>query len=190
MKKPTYEEKIQALKESIKHWEENAEDPKNATTGSAFCACCQLVGYGSGGKVVRCELGCPIYEKTGEKYCENTPYANIEVFKNKPTKEEAQAEVIFLKNLLIEMLEKKEYEVVGNIHEKKEEWVDITQETKLRWDRHGEYWNIHVEYDGEEIAYICDEELFNSWNSSKYKIERNEKDSNYLFRILKRVGEK
>lgn len=70
----------------------------------------------------------------------------------------------------------------------KEKWVDITNETKLEWDNHGDYWNIHVIHKGEEVAYICDEEMFNLWGSAKgkYKIERNEEYDNWRFRILER----
>jgi len=124
-KQPTYDEKLKALKKSIEHWEENAEDPKNANTNSSACACCGLVTDEE--EFIRCKEGCPIYEKTGNELCHGTPYINIPWNSKEWTKEMMLAEVVFLKNLYIEMLENppsKEAE------EKEEEWEDITDECK------------------------------------------------------------
>ena len=126
MSKPTYEEKIQALKESIKHWEEVAKKPMSTPIGSLHCPLCTLFLKEWCG-------GCPIAEKMSYSIpvdmrecfsgCKDTPFV---AFYENHTKENAQAEVIFLKNLLIEMLEKGD----SKKKKKEEEWVDITKRCK------------------------------------------------------------
>ena len=96
--KPTFEEILKACKKSIKHWEEVAEDPENEATSEYECALCELFFF----KSDEC-VGCPIYEKTGHINCVETPFL---AFIENRTRENALAEVVFLKNLYIEMLEK------------------------------------------------------------------------------------
>ena len=85
---------IQALKDSIKHWE-NLRDGTETGYSDNECALCGFFfDYGC--------VDCPIWKKTGEKYCRETPY--VQYWKNN-TPENAQKEVDFLKDLLIETLE-------------------------------------------------------------------------------------
>lgn len=62
-----------ALKKSIKHWEENvaATSPKEVTLGLAHCALCHAFW-------VRTCKGCPIAEHTGHIGCADTPYEKAE----------------------------------------------------------------------------------------------------------------
>lgn len=88
-------EMIQALKDSIKHWE-NLRDGNDYRVGPKHCALCTVFS-----KDV-C-IGCPIHYKTGEGGCVGTPYYD---YTKNPTDENAQKEVDFLKDILIEELER------------------------------------------------------------------------------------
>lgn len=213
MKKPTYEEKVQALKESIKHWEEVAEDPDNVRTDAEDCACCVLTGFNPERKFetgLHCENGCPIFEKTQKHGCKDTPY---EHFENARTKENAQTEVIFLKNLLIEMLEKGEprdyckdcchwvddecslgwecehkkgewKRIPKQKEEKKEEWVDVTMDVEWRMRCDGEDLYVLVMRDnGDVFGHMWADGEFYISNSSKYRACCGRQ-----FRILKKVS--
>lgn len=62
----------EALKESIKHWEENLAFARNGEygkieTSSEFCALCQEYPG------MDC-VGCPVEENTGLSLCEGTPW--------------------------------------------------------------------------------------------------------------------
>jgi len=61
---------LEALKASIAKWERNAEakTPAEYRTGESDCPLCALFIYPD-----RCE-GCPVFEKTGERFCKGTPY--------------------------------------------------------------------------------------------------------------------
>lgn len=60
-----------ALWESIEHWFENWSDPKFSETGGCYCALCDLF---VGRIYIDDCIGCPVFEKTGRQYCENTPW--------------------------------------------------------------------------------------------------------------------
>lgn len=64
---------ITALKESIKHWEENyeAESVDNISVRWDSCACCVLWIENE------CEE-CPISEFTGQQHCHGTPYQDYD----------------------------------------------------------------------------------------------------------------
>lgn len=64
---------LQALKASIKHWEENftAETPEITTYGPDHCALCQAF-YANDCK------GCPVAQKGESYFCVGTPYAGAE----------------------------------------------------------------------------------------------------------------
>ncbi|MBW2968539.1 hypothetical protein KY314_00265 [Candidatus Woesearchaeota archaeon] len=97
---------LKALKGSIKKWED-IRDGKGVDDGVENCPLCQLFWWKG------CD-GCPIYEKTGKKQCNDTPYIEwikhqgekhlqySSPYKNRcPTcKKIAQKEVDFLKGLL------------------------------------------------------------------------------------------
>lgn len=101
---------LEALNESIKHWEENrdAEQHGAVATGIKACALCGLF------REVDCK-GCPVENKTKQMGCINTPYyAALEAKddwewadedesrKAETFRDAAQAEVDFLKSLLPE----------------------------------------------------------------------------------------
>jgi len=199
--KPTYEEKLQALKESIEHWEKDIlPDTDKAYNedkmAGKHCPLCRLkMKYG----INDCS-GCPIYEKTKAHSCWGSPWLK---FVNEPTKENALAEVVFLKNLYIEMLEKGKprnfcvdckHWVGGKCvfigkcghrpEEKKEEWVDVTD--NLTW--------VHTRKDknGFGLLEIFDDEIFIGHFSlnNLYIAEDNYRQEEHSgrFCILKKVS--
>ena len=70
------DETKEALKKSIKHWEENLEKAKqgalcNDDIDGDKCALCGLFW------LCDCE-GCPVKDSTGEEDCKNTPYFDVD----------------------------------------------------------------------------------------------------------------
>ncbi len=65
-------ETIQAIRDSIAHWEQNRDVKTYADIGigSHHCPLCKLYINN------RCRQ-CPVYEKTTYPYCQNTPYEAI-----------------------------------------------------------------------------------------------------------------
>jgi hypothetical protein len=61
---------LEALKASIAKWERNAvaTTPAEYKTGEVDCQLCYLFIYPDS-----CE-GCPVFLKSGERYCRSTPY--------------------------------------------------------------------------------------------------------------------
>lgn len=93
------EKALQALKESIEHWEKNVNDPDNATLGLKHCSLCVTFFYHKT-QVERC-IGCPVHEKTGKPYCANTPYTVAAELEGRDGfVEAAQEELDYLKSLL------------------------------------------------------------------------------------------
>jgi phosphoribosyl-dephospho-CoA transferase len=90
---------LMALKQSIKHWEENASITELADAGilSSDCALCKKFFRNS------CR-GCLVYERTKKKLCMGTPYDKASEAKRKNDLEAfllaAREEVEFLKSLL------------------------------------------------------------------------------------------
>ena len=68
----------QALEESIEHWEKNTTcDIDDASVGAGNCALCLIFFYDENKRYLpeqKLCKGCPVYEKTGEKFCKGTPY--------------------------------------------------------------------------------------------------------------------
>lgn len=106
------EEVREALEASIKHWEENlaAEHPAQASVWGNKCALCQLFNYGTDEDCIHEDYGmCPVYEKTGENNCEESPWEDARAAylrwnaygndKITQWKEAAQAELDFLCSL-------------------------------------------------------------------------------------------
>ena len=62
-------ETLKALKKSIKHHEENRDDPDNAETTGGYCALCVLFTIKNGSCV-----GCPVMDHTGIGGCGDTPW--------------------------------------------------------------------------------------------------------------------
>jgi len=102
---------LQALQESIKHWERVVADPLHEETGVHHCALCKLFYPNNQESPMEAFLndpckGCPIKEKTGAPFCEGTPYdrvAHLGLHEKEGTdeyKEAAQEELDFLRSLL------------------------------------------------------------------------------------------
>lgn len=101
-------ETVQAIKESIAHWERMRDDPKcgeQPTVG--FCALCEMFLDEAR---ENCCSGCPVFEETGLLMCQGSPYPraslawyNLERWGEKylpAWQQAAQAEIDFLKSLL------------------------------------------------------------------------------------------
>ena len=99
---------LEALKASIAKWERNAEakTPGEFRTHANDCPLCELFNH----KPDNCN-GCPVKDKTGEKFCRRTPYvladsANHAWRQGFGPQDRAHAaardEVAFLKSLLPE----------------------------------------------------------------------------------------
>lgn len=93
-----------ALFKSIQHWKRIAKG-KAYSDGTKTCALCSEFYDDDCRK-------CPIAEKTGEKYCESTPFVKFERFaytdekglrwvldKTSPARAAAEKEIKFLKNI-------------------------------------------------------------------------------------------
>lgn len=65
--------RIEALRASVKHWEENvaAKTPEEATPYASACALCNTFWQ-------RCQ-GCPVAEAVGDTNCRKTPYAKAAI---------------------------------------------------------------------------------------------------------------
>ena len=99
---------LEALKASIAKWERNAEakTPADYRIGEIDCPLCGLFIYPD-----RCE-GCPVFAKTGERFCRSTPYMLASSLRtwwsegDNAFRDHAQSaardEVAFLKSLLPE----------------------------------------------------------------------------------------
>jgi len=97
-----------ALRASIKHWEENvaAATPEEASTEPGDCALCHKFCRDYYDHCV----GCPIFEKTGMKFCDGTPYEDAysalrdwtdgRVYDESAFRAAAQRELDFLRSLL------------------------------------------------------------------------------------------
>jgi hypothetical protein len=100
------ERTLKALKDSIRHWEENvaATDMDGISTDAEDCALCREFNTGiRHGKECR---GCPVYKKTGNRFCSETPYSRVHTAKEKENFQEAHDASVnmlsFLKGLLPE----------------------------------------------------------------------------------------
>lgn len=103
---------LEALKASIAKWEKNAKAKTSAdySTHWSDCPLC-LMFNGDDIRATddRC-IGCPVYEKSGAKWCEETPFYEAvrakdnwhvrSKFDTDKAREAARAEVTFLKSLL------------------------------------------------------------------------------------------
>lgn len=98
------QETLAALKDSIAHWERMVANPAGPDRPSAKqCALCGLFNPSGQPAKNNC-LGCPVYEKTGQKYCEGTPYDDAAFARATLDWEElryhALEELTFLRSLL------------------------------------------------------------------------------------------
>ncbi|NJL71047.1 MAG: hypothetical protein HC888_05240 [Candidatus Competibacteraceae bacterium] len=98
-----------ALEASIAKWERNAEvtDTGDAQVGIWNCALCRMFNWqwpdNEIEKANTCK-GCPVYEKTGRKFCEGTPIDRTEEAEETGDIDAfilaAREEVAFLRSLL------------------------------------------------------------------------------------------
>jgi len=90
-----------ALRESIKHWQENAKakSMNDVSVSPRSCALCQLFFD----QFSQC-AGCPIVDETGTTLCAKTPYEQAAAARRAENlttfQKAARAEVKFLKSLL------------------------------------------------------------------------------------------
>lgn len=71
-----------ALWESIQHWLENWEDPRNAVTKSIGCPLC--AAFLDATPHLGCD-GCPVKEASGFNYCDRTPWGAVSKAKIRAT---------------------------------------------------------------------------------------------------------
>jgi hypothetical protein len=98
---------LEALQASIEKWEQNAEveNLSQALMGAGNCPLCVLFNNHDRAYNSFCK-GCPVFESTGYKYCEGTPYMAAqdadESYDVSAFRAAARKEVKFLKSLLPE----------------------------------------------------------------------------------------
>jgi len=90
------EKTLTALNASITKWERRASGDHNEHLGMISCPLCKVFHGEYRGEGKSCQ-GCPVFESTGSRYCEDTPYTK---YYRKRTTANAQAELDFLKSLL------------------------------------------------------------------------------------------
>lgn len=140
-----------AFKETILRWEKIVDDVTYYARSE--CALCRSAMMDENDYPHACHA-CPIYKKTRVGMCKETPHEDFVAVKGQ-TKENALRELVFLKNLYIELIDcPKPSDELDEIREKKiemfekwderlsrlyggkekrakkEEWVDITKEIK------------------------------------------------------------
>lgn len=88
-----------ALKASIAHWKRLVEDRRSEEIGSGSCALCRRFLD----KPDPCQ-GCPVREKTHQRFCKGTPYVQAQALYQDGGDAEwdkaARAELAFLESLL------------------------------------------------------------------------------------------
>lgn len=129
--KPTTGQIKGAFRESIERWEKITED-----LGYYDKTNCSLCNLGKDDKYdYDCNEYCPIrdYGTGNHAICCNTPY---DTFHMNRTKENALAELNFLREVYIDYLEEGEKDVCCKEEEekKKEEWVNVTKELTAEVD--------------------------------------------------------
>lgn len=100
---PTREQTIEAIKGSVAKWQA-VVDGTGKEEGSVNCPLCQLFQVDRQWPL-RC-IGCPVADKTGKRFCHDTPYDEYcaaDDHSNEDEMEEAaKAELAFLTGLLAE----------------------------------------------------------------------------------------
>ena len=105
------DETLKALQESIAKWERNARvrKPESYRLDSTDCPLCDL--FWSDSSATAC-VGCPVGQRSGLRYCQNTPYRDAheawDIWRRDPenvasaraARKAARDEVAFLKSLL------------------------------------------------------------------------------------------
>jgi hypothetical protein len=104
------EKTVQAIKDSVGHWEEDIVKPLKGggiseKTGAHNCPLCNLVGFHSMFSMGECETKCPLSLRGMSCFSENSPY---KTFMSNKTLENAQNMVLALKSLFYPEEPKKE----------------------------------------------------------------------------------
>lgn len=96
-------ETLEALRGSIAKWQERAAG-KNTRASAESCPLCRL--FNTPKKEIErtaCD-GCPVAEKTGQSYCDGTPYEDYQIARHRDDDsgriDAAKRELEFLKSLL------------------------------------------------------------------------------------------
>ena len=180
MSEPTREQIKEAFKKTIERWEKIVEDVDYFS--SSQCELCQLQEASGCGY-------CPVAEKTGKSQCKNTPFWD---FQYEKSLEHALAELNFLRKVYIWWGEGEGRSTgVVRKEEKKEEWVDVTEETWWKISgMPGRYWLLgyhgesHPVHDAQFILDGNGARLNHGDFSAEYRVEKvNDAD----FRILKKT---
>lgn len=192
-----------AFRKTIERWEKIVDDVTYfARSDCDLCA--WALRYAEKGRTA-CSV-CLIGKKCEDKRCYGTPYADFEKAK---TKENALRELVFLKDLYIELIEcpkphslldgasdeyKKElaelWEKKRGMREKrakKEEWVDVTKEVTWGVEKVTKFYYLRIFYDKEIIArsetFDGGKKIsFTIYNTDNHKIEWYDGD----FKIFKK----
>jgi len=127
MPEPTREQIQKAFKETIERWEKIVRNPDYYVESN--CQLCLLNGDTS------CHSSCPIRDYGDHAVCRGTPYV---AFAYDQTSENALAELNFLRKVYIWWIEGEGKKngwmfIKVNKEEKKEEWVDVTNE--ILWEK-------------------------------------------------------
>ena len=112
-KKTMPPETLSALRDAIRHWEENAraKTPGEASTQPDACALCLLFNKETSNNYYQACTGCPVKNATGLQFCMYTPFASADsaykiwsTSKTDTTRERfhlaARMEIAFLTSLL------------------------------------------------------------------------------------------
>ena len=181
MSEPTRQQIKEAFKETIERWEKIVEDVSYFSKSS--CKLCDLESFNS------CNRFCPIANYDGQDHegCVGIPWHD---FAYKRTPENALAELNFLRKVYIWWIEKEKPTGVVRKEEKKEEWVDVTEEIELSLHAHYDGYcdiHFHLKSDPQEkgIGYIYADGNESFYNED-YKMERSG-DSRMTFRILRKT---
>jgi len=182
MLEPTREQIKEAFKKTIERWERIVEDVDYFSESD--CDLCLLEGTKED---YVCSQLCPVSLYGEKSHCHGTPYSN---FFHVRTTENALAELNFLRKVYIWWTEKGANKILDKVamygkQEKKEEWVDVTNE--LSWEFRKEAMGIgfgvlSMYYKQTLIGHLCADGGF-SFVDQRFKKER----SGVWFRILKKI---
>ena len=201
------EELKKAFRKTIARWEKIGDDVNYYMESD--CPLCKYAINAQNDDSHACHI-CPIYKETGVELCKNTPHEDFAEI-NGQTTENALRELVFLKDLYIELIDCPKPTVrtcvecgeffdpttvpwddstiedfkKGCEKRAKEEWVDITKDVRWDIDDMFEDWRLTGCYHESEICFLkADEGIVISGDKSKYKVTIEE--SGYYFKVLKK----
>lgn len=184
MTEPTRQQIKEAFKKTIERWERMVEDVDYFH--ETECSLCLLEATDD---FYVCTEFCPIRLHTSKSFCHGTPYTNF--FRDK-TPANALAELNFLRKVYIWWMEEgekdKKWESLTGYkreikEEKKEEWVDVTEEVDWRLHKLGHTFWVRGYYKNEFIVWL-DNDGISRQMQSLYEIKV--KRDNMSFNVLKK----